>query len=134
MDFSSFMIHVLKVSPDQFNATEQRVAYHAPCHLCRGLNVVSEPRELLKIAGYTYQPTPDEEVCCGFGGSYSVDFPEISSRILQQKLDTLSSSGARHVATDCPGCVLQIQSGFDRIDSPVQVRHTAEWVAENLKV
>jgi len=133
MDFSSFMIHVLKVSPDRFKASEQHVAYHAPCHLCRGLNVVSEPRELLKIAGYTYQSTPDEDVCCGFGGSYSVDFPEISSRILQQKLDTLSSSGVRNVATDCPGCVLQIQGGFDRINSPVQVRHTAEWVAENLK-
>ena len=47
------------------------MAYHAPCHLCRGLHVTDQPRNLIKKAGYTYVPSKDEDVCCGFGGSYS---------------------------------------------------------------
>jgi len=133
IDFSSFMVKVLNLSSNHFIPTGQPVAYHAACHLCRGLNVISEPRELLQIAGYAYQPTPDEDVCCGFGGSYSVDFPEISNEILKQKMVVLQTSSARYVATDCPGCVLQLQGGFDRLKSRIQVVHIAELVARNFK-
>jgi Fe-S oxidoreductase len=85
------------------------------------------------MAGYAYRPTPDEDVCCGFGGTYSLDFPEISREILKNKLDALKSSGVRQVATDCPGCILQLQGGFDRLKRPVRVRHVAEWVEDTLK-
>ncbi len=133
MDFSSFMVNVLKVMPENFLQNHTRVAYHSPCHLCRGLGVTREPRELLQTAGLDYAPCKDEDVCCGFGGSYSLEFPEISSEILRQKLDHVEDTGADVLVTDCPGCVLQLRGGMNKRKNRIQVRHIVEIVADNLK-
>ncbi len=133
IDFSSFMVNILKVGPEDFLQNQTRVAYHSPCHLCRGLGVTREPRALLQTAGLDYAPCRDEDVCCGFGGSYSLEFPEISSEILRQKLDHVENTGADVLVTDCPGCVLQLRGGMDKRNSRIQVRHIAEVVAANLK-
>ena len=93
-----------------------------------------EPRALLQTAGLDYAPCKDEDVCCGFGGSYSLEFPEISSEILRQKLDHVEKTGADVLVTDCPGCVLQLRGGMDKRKSRIQVRHIAEVVAANLKM
>ena len=134
IDFSSFMIQVLKVAPDGSGPPGKKVAYHAPCHLCRGLNITAEPRELIRAAGYPYVSSPDEEVCCGFGGSYSVDFPEISAAILKKKLDTVEQSGAEILVTDCPGCVLQLRGGMDKRGRRIEVRHIAELLVKEPSV
>jgi Fe-S oxidoreductase len=131
IDFSSFMVNVLDVSTEEFKQTRKKVAYHAPCHLCRGLNVTEEPRKLIQQAGYEYVPSKDEDVCCGFGGSYSVDFPEISAEILKKKLDNIQDADAEILVTDCPGCVLQIRGGMDKRRGKIQVKHIAEILAEN---
>jgi Fe-S oxidoreductase len=133
IDFSSFMVNILKAAPADFLQHQKRVAYHSPCHLCRGLGVTREPRELLQTAGLDYVPCKDEDVCCGFGGSYSLEFPEISAEILRQKLDNVENTGADVLVTDCPGCVLQLRGGMDKRNSQVRVQHIAEVVAENLK-
>jgi iron-sulfur cluster protein len=130
IDFSSFMTNVLKVSSKEYKKTGEKVAYHSPCHLCRGLGVTDEPRKLIEIAGYEYVPSKDEDVCCGFGGSYSIDFPEISSEILKKKLDNIEKTDARILVTDCPGCVLQIRGGMDKRCSKIQVKHIAEIISE----
>ena len=130
IDFSSFMANVLKVSPEAFEGTEKKVAYHSPCHLCRGLQVVEEPRKLIELAGFEYVWSKDEDVCCGFGGSYSVDFPEISSEILKKKLDNIEETDAQLLVTDCPGCVLQLRGGLDKRRGKLQVKHIAEILSE----
>jgi len=131
IDFSSFMMNVLKVKPEMFRKGGEKAAYHSPCHLCRGLKVVREPRELLAAAGIEYVPTKDEDVCCGFGGSFSVDFPEVSAEILKRKLDNLEAAGADFVVTDCPGCVLQLRGGMDkRSGGKAKVKHIVEAIAE----
>ncbi|MCB2192284.1 MAG: LUD domain-containing protein [Deltaproteobacteria bacterium] len=111
----------------------EAVAYHAPCHLCRGLGVHDTSQELLQEAGYDYRPYDDEEVCCGFGGSYSLDFPEMSSVILERKLARVAATGADTLVTDCPGCVLQLEGGLDQLGSPIKVRHLAQTLAEAKK-
>jgi iron-sulfur cluster protein len=134
VDFSSFMQNVLHVPADKFERKRKKVAYHSPCHLCRGLNVTKEPRELLKSAGLEYVAAKDEDVCCGFGGSFSIDFPEISAEILKRKLDNIEATGAEILVTDCPGCVLQLRGGMDkRATRKIHVKHIAEVVADNLK-
>ncbi|MEM5788332.1 MAG: heterodisulfide reductase-related iron-sulfur binding cluster, partial [Syntrophobacteraceae bacterium] len=107
IDFSSFMVNVLGVTPETFRNRGKKVAYHSPCHLCRGIGVTKEPRELLKTAGLDYMPVKDEDVCCGFGGSFSLEFPGISGELLKRKLDLVEASGAELLVTDCPGCVMQ---------------------------
>lgn len=131
IDFSSFMVDVLKVTPHEFKGSKRKVTYHSPCHLCRGLDVVDQPRQLLKTAGLNYIPSQDEDVCCGFGGSFSVDFPEISGRLLDRKLDNAQNTGADLLVTDCPGCVMQIRGGMDKRNSSMQVKHIAEILAED---
>ena len=132
IDFSSFMVNTLKVAQGDFKKSNKKVAYHAPCHLCRGLYVIEEPRRLIEIAGLRYVPSPDEDVCCGFGGSYSVDFPEISAEILKKKLDNVEQSGAEILVTDCPGCVLQLRGGMDKRKGGIVVKHISEAVAKQL--
>ena len=131
-DFSSFLVDVLGVSPATIRQSGQKICYHASCHLCRGLSVTRQPRELLALAG-TYLPTEEEDSCCGFGGSYSLKFPEISSRILERKLSRYEQSGADTLAVDCPGCIIQFRGGVEQRGNRLRVRHIAEIIAENLR-
>jgi iron-sulfur cluster protein len=133
IDFSSFMVDVLGVEPETFAASGRKVAYHSPCHLCRGLSVTREPRELLKRAGVEYVEARDEDVCCGFGGSFSMEFPMISGELLKRKLDNVEATGAEVLVTDCPGCVLQLRGGMQKRGGGIKVKHIAEVVAEELK-
>lgn len=137
IDFSSFLMNVLKVDPAMFKGeTGIKVAYHSPCHLCRGLGVTKEPRELLRAAGLEYTEAKDEDVCCGFGGSYSMDFPEISAELLSRKLSNAEATGAELLVTDCPGCVLQLRGGADkrsRAGRKMVVKHIAEIIAQMMR-
>jgi iron-sulfur cluster protein len=133
IDYSSFLVNTLAVKSAMFRNSTKKVAYHAPCHLCRGLGVIQEPRKLLEIAGLNYVPSSDEDVCCGFGGSYSVDFPEISAEILKKKLDRVEQTHADLLVTDCPGCVLQLRGGMDKRGGRIEVAHICEVVADQVK-
>ena len=91
-----------------------------------GISPGCEPERLLINAGYEYIKMKDKDVCCGFGGTYSVDFPEVSNAILEKKIDAASESGAGIIATDCPGCVMQIHRGITARNLNVKVMHTAQ--------
>ena len=113
---------------DSRGAGKKKVTYHTPCHLGRGLKTTAEPylRELL---GAYFVPLEDTDVCCGFAGSYSVDFPGISSGILNKKVEQIKESGADIVVTDCPGCVMQIEGGVLTNNLPLQVMHVSDYLA-----
>ncbi|MBG0775671.1 MAG: LUD domain-containing protein [Desulfovibrionaceae bacterium] len=133
IDFSSFVHDVLGVGEEAFTGTGKKTAYHSPCHLCRGLGVIDQPRELLRDAGVEYVPTEEEDVCCGFGGTFSMKFPELSAETLERKLKIVEESGAQELVTDCPGCVMQLRGGAERRGMRLNVRHIAESLAERLK-
>lgn len=97
------------------------------------MQVTRPPRELLKVAGYDYVPAKNEEVCCGMGGTFSVDFPELSAELLKNKLDNVAATGAELLVTDCPGCVLQLKGGMDKRGGKIRVKHLAEAVAATRK-
>lgn len=108
-----------------------KVTYHDSCHLKRSLGVSQEQRELLKhTKGVEFVEMEDCDNCCGFGGSYSVMYPEISAPILANKIQHIKESGAEVVAVDCPGCLMQICGGLDARDISTKVKHTAEIIAE----
>lgn len=132
IDFSSFIRDKLGMNPDDFKKTDEKVTYHASCHLCRGLKVNEAPRELIKDAA-EYVPCAEEDVCCGFGGTYSMKFPEISGQLMDNKLKNISETGASRVVVDCPGCVMQIRGGAEKQKKGFKVQHIAELLAENLK-
>lgn len=133
IDFSSLAKNKLGFTKDDFNNGGEKVAYHSPCHLCRGLvEVTKEPRELIAMAG-EYVVSPEEDVCCGFGGTYSLKFPEISGTLLAHKLDGVEEAGAEILVTDCPGCVMQLRGGEDKRGNKVKVEHMSEFLARNAK-
>jgi iron-sulfur cluster protein len=131
--FSSFCHDVLQVQEDSFEPGGPRVTYHAPCHLCRGLEVRQAPHALFKKAGLDFAPASEEETCCGFGGTYSSKFPAISAEILKTKLDDVQTTGAECLVTECPGCILQLRGGAARRGMNLRVRHLSEVLLERLK-
>jgi iron-sulfur cluster protein len=133
IDLSSFVHDVLQVQPEDFDGDGKKVTFHAPCHLCRGLGVHDAPRNLMRTAGMDYQEAAEEEVCCGFGGTYSAKFPELSKQLLDKKLDNVEATGAEILFTDCPGCVMQLRGGLKKRGSNVEVKHTVEGLTERRK-
>ena len=109
-----------------------RITYHDSCHLKKTLKADRAPRELLGKAGYELVEMFECDMCCGMGGSYSLKLPEISAPILRRKLTNIKNTGAPIVAMDCPGCAMQIRGGLDKDGAPIEVRHTAELIADRL--
>lgn len=108
-----------------------KVTYHDSCHLCRSLRVTQEQRELLKnTKGVEFVEMEDHDNCCGFGGTYSVLYPDIATPILEKKIENIKATGADVVAVDCPGCMMQIRGGLDARGLDIKVKHTAEIIAE----
>lgn len=126
------LVSMLGGLPDTGDGVPMKVTYHDSCHLNRYLGVTKEQRELLKATkGVELIEMHDCDKCCGFGGSYSVKFPEMSAPILEEKINNIVASGADVVAVDCPGCLLQIRGGLDaRGLNNIQVKHTAQIVVE----
>jgi Fe-S oxidoreductase len=130
-DFASFVHDRLGLDSFELEKSGEKVAYHASCHLCRGLGVKDAPRAILKETT-DYTPSAEEESCCGFGGTFSAKFPEISAELMKRKLAGISASGAKRLALDCPGCAMQIGGGADREKLGIRVSHVAEILAESI--
>ena len=133
IDFSSFAHDVLGLKAADFSGDGKAATFHAPCHLCRCLGVRDAPRALLRDAGLDYREADEAEVCCGFGGTFSAKFPELSAELLRKKLDHVEATGAGLLLTDCPGCVMQLRGGLKKRGSHIVVQHTAEALAARKK-
>ncbi|MGQ9456421.1 MAG: LUD domain-containing protein [Armatimonadota bacterium] len=106
------------------------VTYHAPCHQKHILGTSSFSVNILKNSGFNLVEAPFIEGCCGFAGTYNFKQPAISTAILERKLESILTTGVELVATDCPGCIMQIGGGLRDCRSLVKVLHTAELLAE----
>jgi len=115
-------------------SARETVTYHDACHLKRGCGVYEEPRKVLvELAGVTVREMVDCDKCCGFGGSYSIKYPEISQEVLKNKIENIKDTAVGTVAVDCPGCKLQIEGGLEAAGSTVKVEHSATLVARKLR-
>ncbi len=133
VDFVSFLLKVARVPPGSFRPQVRRVTYHDACQTYNALGLRQEPREVLtRLAGVEVAELRDRGMCCGFGGTFSLDYPEASDLILKRKLDQIAATGADTVVTDNPGCILQIRGGTLARGLPWRVLHIAEFLAESL--
>ena len=109
------------------SAVGGRLTYHDSCHLLRGLHESETPRALLRnLAGAEFVELPGSDECCGFGGSFSVRLPEVSSAILDKKLASVEATGADCVVACDAGCLMQMRGGLSRRGSRVRALHLAE--------
>jgi L-lactate dehydrogenase complex protein LldF len=133
-DSTRFVLDLLRVNPDLVNADPMslKVAYHDSCQSLRQLGLKSEPRRLLELAGYEVVDIPDIANCCGFGGTFSVEWPKVAGRLAQWKLDAIAKTGCTVVASDNPGCLMHIESAARVRRMNLRVAHVLELVAEHL--
>jgi L-lactate dehydrogenase complex protein LldE len=105
----------------------QCVTYHPSCHLLRGLHVDAEPKRVLgRIEGLSVKPLEMETECCGFGGSFSARYPEVSSAMLVDKLHHFEHTGADAMVVAEIGCMLHLENGLQARASKLRVLHIAE--------
>ena len=125
-ELSDFLVNVLEVSDPQASFSGS-VTYHESCHLLRDLGVSAEPRQLIQgVEGVQFTEMDRCDICCGFGGLFSVKYPHISNAILNEKLEAIQASGADVVVANDMGCLMQIGGAISRRKLRVRPMHLAE--------
>lgn len=106
------------------------VTYHPTCHSMRIAKVGDRPYRLLRaVEGLTLVDLPEEKVCCGFGGTFSVKNPETSTAMLADKVSNIVTTRAEVLCTGDYSCLMHIGGGLSRLKSGVRVMHLAEILA-----
>jgi L-lactate dehydrogenase complex protein LldE len=105
--------------------------YHDCCSGLRELGVKAQPRKLLKsVAGLTLKELPGTEVCCGFGGTFCIKYPDISERMASDKIADAARTGADTLLAGDLGCLLNMAGKASRAGKALRVRHVAEVLAD----
>jgi L-lactate dehydrogenase complex protein LldE len=106
------------------------VTYHDSCSGLRELGIAAQPRRLLaSVEGLELREMTDPDVCCGFGGTFCVKYPDISVRMVSDKTASIAATGAGTLLAGDLGCLLNMAGRLKREGSTVQVRHLAEILA-----
>ena len=125
-ELSQFLVNVLGRTRFR-SAIPGRVTYHDSCHLRRGLGETESPRALLRnLDGAELVELPGSDECCGFGGSFAVRLPEVSTSIVDKKLADVEATGASCLVACDTGCLMQIGGRLRRRQSPIRAVHLAE--------
>ena len=125
----SFLTDVVGVDRLETRYAGGPVTYHDSCSGLRELGIKGQPRKLLQAIGATITEMPDPEVCCGFGGTFCVKYPDISVRMASDKVRDIVATGAETVLAGDLGCLLNIAGRLQREGHPTKVRHVAEVLA-----
>ncbi len=128
-ELSQFLVDILGVV-DLGAVYRGKVTYHDSCHLLRTLGIRKQPRQLIwHIKETDFIEMRDPDRCCGFGGTFAVKYPQISTAMVDVKVQNIINSGA-DVVTGCDiSCLMNIQGRLSRIGSPVKVMHLAQLLA-----
>lgn len=110
------------------------LTYHDGCHMTRLLGERTTPRQVLgRIRGLRLVEMGDSETCCGFGGTFSAKFPELSVAMADVKLDNAEAADVQYVVSADPGCLMQLQTRADATGRSLRTRHIAEIVRDALR-
>jgi len=135
LDLTSFLTQVAQLPAGALAAPGgEAVTYHNFCQSHNVLGLKEEPRFLIEqVMGLSLVELPEAAVCCGFGGSVSVDHPQLAEQILARKLQNVDQTGVRTLVTDNPGCIMHLRGGMDASGRPVRVLHLAELLDERFR-
>jgi L-lactate dehydrogenase complex protein LldF len=141
MDFASFVDHVLLANGTKLPVRKSDgrhddviVTYHDSCQSINCLGLHSEARHIIQdVLGLELREMLQSDVCCGFGGSTSIEHGDVASRIMNNKLNNAESTGASLLVSDNPGCLMHLRGGVDADHRRIRVMHLAELIAERLE-
>jgi len=129
-EFTEFLVDILGIT-DLGAQYKGSLTYHPSCHLTRDLGVDRQPRALLDaVRGAQIIDLPNAHECCGFGGVFSVEYPEISTAMLGRKITNIQTSDASLVVSCDAGCITNINGGLQRMGRPPKAVHIAEILAQ----
>jgi L-lactate dehydrogenase complex protein LldE len=107
-----------------------KVTFHDSCHALRELGLKIPPRQLLaRVQDLELVEMEAAEECCGFGGTFSVKFPDLSGAMARTKIDSILKTGASHVVSLDSSCLMQLRGALSRAGHPIQTLHLAEVLA-----
>lgn len=133
-ELSQFLVDVMQLElplSAHSLAADKKITYHDSCSGLRELGIRAQPRKLLsERAGITIDEMNDTEVCCGFGGTFSVKYPEISTRLVDEKIHAIDKVEADMVLGGDLGCLINIAGRLTRCKKQTQVFHFAEWLLD----
>jgi L-lactate dehydrogenase complex protein LldE len=126
----SFLLDVIGIT--QVDARyDHTVTYHDACSGLRELGIKQQPRKLLaSVKGINLKELPDSEVCCGFGGTFCIKYPEISDKIVTEKINHIQSTAADTLLAGDLGCLLNMAGKLQRCNHSIKVLHVAEVLAD----
>lgn len=126
-EFSTFLVEDLGLTDVGAVTGDRKVTYHPSCHGFRNLGIRSQPEALLdSVAGLERVELPDAENCCGFGGLFSVEMPEVSAAMLSTKLANIEASNADTVVGVDVSCLMHMAGALRRRGSNIDALHLAE--------
>jgi glycolate oxidase iron-sulfur subunit len=132
-DIHEFLVAKVEVR-EGLGEVDQKVTFHDPCHLKRGLGVSESPRQILKaIPGIQFKELEDADRCCGFGGIFSLKHYDLAMKVAGEKVARIEESKAETVATGCPGCSLHIGDALKQAGREVEVKHTVQILADSIR-
>ena len=128
-ELSEFLVDVLGVT-DVGASFPHTVTYHPTCHSLRMIGVGDRPLRLLRaVRGLELVELPDAESCCGFGGTFAVKNPDVSTAMLADKMRAVLDTGAQVCTAGDASCLMHIGGGLSRLRAPVRAEHLAEILA-----
>jgi L-lactate dehydrogenase complex protein LldE len=128
-ELSEFLTDILGVT-DVGAYFPHRVTYHPTCHSLRLLRVGERPLQLLRaVEGIDLAVLPDADQCCGFGGTFALKNPAVSSAMLADKMSAIRTTSATVVTASDASCLLHIGGGLSRMNTAIGARHLAEILA-----
>ena len=128
-EFTEYLVNVLKVT-DVGAVYPHKVTYHASCHSLREMGLKTEAKELINaVQGLEFVQLHEEETCCGFGGAFSVTYPEVSGSMMSNKVNNIIASGADTVITTEPGCLMNIAGGLKKSGANIRAMHIIDLLA-----
>lgn len=128
-EFTEYLVDVLGVT-DLGSRWLGALSYHPSCHLLRGLGIDRQPRLLLEnLEGAEVIALPEREDCCGFGGVFSVEHPDLSAEFLARKLANFEKTSAPTLVVADTGCLMHLQGGLHRQGRSQRVLHIAQVLA-----
>jgi len=134
MDINQFLVDEVTLEPPAASVNRIRlVTYHDPCHLKKSLKVFSQPRAVIAAAsGCQLNEMAESDWCCGMGGSFNLQYYDISKGIGMKKAAQIKDTRADVLATGCPACMIQISDMLSQAGADIAVRHPVELLAETL--
>jgi len=131
-EFTDFVVNVLKTE-DVGTTFEAKVTYHDSCAALREYGLNDEPRRLLaQVQGLELIEMTDREVCCGFGGTFSVKHEPISTAMAEQKISNALDTGAEYIVSTDSSCLMQLQGIINKQNLEIKTIHIVDLLAEGM--